>query len=150
MAAYKLIVMLHMLGACVWIGGHAVLVGMILPKALKRNDPGPVLEFERDYGRLGLGALVVQLATGLWLADRWIGDWSTIFREPTPQAHLILSKLTVLVITVMLAGFTYHKVLPRIDEGRLKLFTLLASVTTGLAVIMLVLGVGIRTGGLFP
>lgn len=44
---YKLMVMLHMLGACVWIGGHAVLVTMVLPSAMRKRQPERVLEFER-------------------------------------------------------------------------------------------------------
>lgn len=141
-------VMLHVLGACVWIGGHIVLVCMVLPRAMKRSDPAPIIDFERGYGRLGLGALVIQLLTGLWLAHRWIGEWSTLFSEPTPQAHLVLTKMGVLALTVLLAGFTFHRVLPRIDEQGPRRFALLSGVTTALAIIMLVLGVGIRTGGL--
>lgn len=146
---YKLLLMLHILGACVWIGGHIVLVGMALPKALRENNPGPILEFERGYGRLGLTALAIQLATGLWLAERWLGAWSAIFNEPTLQGRLVLLKLTALLITLMLAGYTYHRVLPRIDHGGLKSFTLLSGSTTVLAIFMLILGVGIRTGGFF-
>lgn len=144
---YKAMVMLHVFGACVWIGGHIVLIAMVLPKAMREADPKPVLDFERGYGRLGLAALIVQLLTGLWLANRWIGDWSTVFSEPTPQGHLILSKLTVLIITVGLAGFTYHSVLPRVEERGLRAFALLSGAATMLAVVMLILGVGIRTGG---
>jgi len=145
---YKLMVMLHVLGACVWIGGHLVLVVMVLPRALRTRDPAGVTDFEHRFGRLGLAAIVVQLATGLWLADRWIGGWSTLFSEPTPQGHLVLSKLTLLAVTLGLAGYAFHRVLPRI-ETRLRLFAVLAGVTTALGVLLLALGVGIRTGGLF-
>jgi len=144
---YKVTVMFHVFGACVWIGGHIVLIAMVLPKAMREADPKPVLDFERGYGRLGLAALLVQLLTGLWLANRWIGDWSTVFSDPTPQGHLILSKVTVLIITVGLAGFTYHSVLPRVEERGLRPFALLSATATMLAVVMLILGVGIRTGG---
>jgi len=145
---YKLMVVLHMLGACVWIGGHAVLIAMVLPRALRHNDPGPILDFERDYGRLGLAALIVQLVTGLWLANRWVGSWSTILSEPTAQGHLVLAKLTVLIITVALAGYTFHRVLPHVAARRFRAFVLLSGTVTMLAILMLILGVGIRTGGL--
>lgn len=145
---YKVIVMLHILGACVWVGGHIVLMGVILPKAMRAGDPQPVLDFGRGYGRLGLGALIGQLLTGLWLTQRWIGDWSTIFSEPTPQGHLVLSKLMVLMITLGLAGFAYHNILPRVEERGLRSFALLSGAVTMLTVVMLILGVAIRTGGL--
>lgn len=145
---YKLMVMFHMLGASVWIGGHVVLVGMVLPKALREKQAQPILDFERGYGRFGLAALIIQLATGLWLARRWVGEWTTIFTEPTPQGYLVLSKITILIITVVLAGYTYHRVLPRLENGGVRRFVLLSGLTTALAILMLVLGVGIRTGGL--
>ena len=145
---YKIMVMLHLLGASIWIGGHAVLMGAVLPAAIRLNEPRRVLDFERGYGRLGLVALLLQLSTGFWLANRWIGDWTTLFSEPTPQGHLILSKLIILVMTVALATFTSCRVLPRIERGALRLFAVLAGVTTGLAVLLLIIGVGIRTGGL--
>lgn len=145
---YKVMVMLHMLGASVWIGGHAVLVLMVLPHAVRENQPARVIQFERGFGRLGLVALIMQLVTGLWLAKRWIGEWSMLFRAPTPQTHLIFSKLVVLILTIAIAGYTYHRVLPRLSERGLTLFALLSSTTTVLAIFMLILGVGIRTGGL--
>jgi len=145
---YKFMMVAHVLGATVWIGGHIVLVAVVLPKAMRSDEPGRILEFERGYGRLGLGALVVQLGTGLWLADRWVGDWSAIFSEPTPAAHLVLSKLLILTITVGIAGYAYHRVLPRVERTGLRAFAVLSGVTTALAVLLLVLGVGIRTGGL--
>lgn len=147
---YKAMVMLHLLGASVWIGGHAVLVAAVLPRALRRNEPERVIEFEHGYGKLGLSALVVQLVSGFWLANRWIGDWTRVFAEPTVQSHLVLSKLAVLVLTVALAGIAYHTVLPRLDKGMLGRFAVMAWATTALAVMMLILGVGIRTGGLRP
>jgi len=145
---YKVILMVHMLGASVWIGGHAVLMGIVLPKAIRENDPRRVQEFERGYGRLGLAALVAQVLTGPWLATRWIGDWTTIFSEPTPQSHLVLSKITVLLLTAAIAGYTSRRVLPHVHERGLRTFAILASIATALAVVMLILGVGIRTGGL--
>src|SRR5690349_17173707 len=110
---YKLLVMLHLLGASVWIGGHVVLDRVILPKALRERDPRPLLEFERGYGRVGLLALAIQLATGLWLAHIWLGGWSHILKDPPPAATYILIKLGLAAATVVLAGHAYHRVLPR-------------------------------------
>lgn len=145
---YKFMIMMHTLGAAIWIGGHAVLVFAILPRALRDGNAGRVLDFERSYGRLGLAALATQLVTGLWLASRWVGQWSTILSDPTPQGRLVLLKLLALALTIVLAGFTHHRVLPRINERGLRAFAMLSGGATVLAIVMLVLGIGIRTGGL--
>ena len=42
---HKILVIFHLLGAATWIGGHIALVRVILPAALKKRDPSPVLEF---------------------------------------------------------------------------------------------------------
>lgn len=146
---YKLMVMLHLLGACAWVGGHAVLMIVVLPRALRHDEPHRILDFERGYGRLGLAALVVQLATGLWLASRWTGGLERLFIEPTPHARLILLKLGVLACTVAFGGYAYHRALPRVERGEMRLFAACAGLTTLLAVVLVVLGVGIRTGGLY-
>jgi putative copper export protein len=148
MPVYKIMVIAHLLGASVWVGGHLYLMLGLLPAALRRADPGPVLAFERSFGRVGLGALAVQLATGLWLAHRWLGSWSKLFDAPTAQSHMILTKIVLLGATIGVAGYTHHKLLPRLDAARLRRFGLLAGFTTLMAVAMLALGAGVRWGGL--
>lgn len=149
---YKLLVMLHLLGASVWLGGHAVLMAVVLPAAVRRRDPGAIHDFERGYGRLGLAALVVQLATGLLLANAWLGGaWRGLLAQPhQPAEQLILAKLTLLALILGLAGHAYHRVLPRMHADNMRPFVVHATVVTTLSVLLLVVGVGIRTGGLFP
>jgi uncharacterized membrane protein len=42
---YQLMLILHVLGATVWTGGHLVLAITILPQALRRHDPELILGF---------------------------------------------------------------------------------------------------------
>ncbi len=155
---HKVLVILHLLGAATWIGGHVVLVRVILPAALKNRDPQPILNFERGYGRVGLLALVVQASTGAWLASFWLGGWRNILDFSVPSAHLVLAKLVLLAATLAHAGYAYHRILPRLNtasvgtsEGAakpLRSFALHAWSTTVLAVLMLIVGASIRLGGL--
>lgn len=144
---YKVLVILHLLGGAVWIGGHVVLVCVVLPQALRERNPKRIVDFERGFGKVGLVALASQLATGVWLANIWLGGWGNIFSQPTPATHLVITKLVLLVMTVGLAGHAYHRVLPRLDEGRMRLFVFHAWATTGLAILMLVVGASVRLGG---
>jgi len=146
---YKLIVMVHILGAALWIGGRGVLVGVVIPRVKRTGDVEHLKDFEKGIGRIGLAALAVQLVTGLWLVDHWLGGLGALLRPTNPIAHMALTKLALLVALVGLAGYAHHRMLPRLEPGRLGLFAMHAWVTAALSVILLVLGVGIRTGGLW-
>lgn len=145
----KLLLVLHLLGASVWIGGHVVLLRVVLPRARAARDVAPVLDFERGYGRIGLVALLVQVATGFLLASPYVGGWSAILSTPTPARHLVLAKLTALAAILGLAAHATHRVLPRLRPETLGAFAVHAWIVTLLSVALVVLGVGIRSGGIF-
>ena len=153
---YKVLVILHLIGAATWLGGHIVLVRVILPAALRQRDPKPVLDFERAYARVALPALLVQAVTGLWLATRWLGGWGNILDFSVPAALPVLLKLALLGAIVAHAGYAYHRILPRLNtlEGPLadpvkplRSFALHAWSTTVLSVLLLLVGASIRLGG---
>lgn len=143
---YQILVVLHLLGSAIWIGGHVVLVTVILPAAARDRAVTRITEFERSFGKLGLAALVVQAVTGLWLATRWVGDWRTILSAPSPKAHLVLAKVVLLVVTLALAAHASHRLLPRLSPDRIGAFAVHAWIVTAIAVLMLMVGVLIRVG----
>lgn len=150
MNVYRYLVMAHLLGASAWIGGHLVLLGVVLPGARRAGSVAGVLEFEHRFGRIGLLALVVQVASGALLATRWIDDWRTIFSAPTPAGHLIIAKIVLLALIMALARHATRRVLPALTATTLGRFAFHAWVVTALSVLLLVCGVGVRTGGLVP
>lgn len=149
---YKLLIILHLLGAATWVGGHIVLVRAVLPRARREDRADRVLEFEAAYGPIGLGSLVLQTATGVWLATYWTGDLRQILSSSAPPAaHLVLTKLALLLVIWVLAASAYHRVLPRLQAGSnagLSAFARHAWAVTIVSVLMLIVGAGIRTGGL--
>ena len=64
------VLVLHVLGATIWTGGHLVLSTSVLPKALARRSPEVLQEFESGFERVGIPALIVQVLTGIWLLYR--------------------------------------------------------------------------------
>ena len=90
---YNALVILHLLGASVWVGGHIVLVRVILPSALKERDPKRILDFEHGYGKVGMMALAIQVVTGLWLASIRLEGLTNIFNTSNPASHAVLLKL---------------------------------------------------------
>lgn len=149
MEAYRLIVVLHLLGASVWVGGHLVLCLSVLPRAVRARDPEPVRVFEAGFERLGIPALLLQVATGLWLAVHWVPDVGAWFRAATPVATLVLVKLSLLAATVALAIDARLRLIPRLDAATLPSLAWHIVAVTTIAVAFLVCGVGIRTGGLW-
>lgn len=143
---YSVLVILHLLGSAVWIGGHVVLVCVVLPAASREKDVARIVEFERAFGRFGLAALAVQVVTGLWLTTRWIGDLGTVLNAPPRAAFLVAAKLALLLVTMALAAHATHRTLPELTPDRIRSFALHAWTVTAISVLMLVLGVAIRTG----
>ncbi|WP_448563865.1 hypothetical protein [Trichothermofontia sp.] len=60
---FKLLVILHTLGATVWVGGHLVLAVTVLPQALKNHDPDRIHQFEEPFEGFGLASLLLQVIT---------------------------------------------------------------------------------------
>ena len=146
---YRLLVALHLLGATVWVGGHLVLALAVLPRALRARDPAIIREFEAGFERLGIPALLVQVVTGLWLASRWAPHVAGWFSPSTPVARLVLLKLVLLAGTVALAVHARLRVVPRLDAATLRFLAYHIVAVTVLGVALLVVGVAIRTGGVF-
>jgi putative copper export protein len=144
---YKLLVILHILGATVWIGGHIVVVRSILPRALRDKDAQRILDFEKAFVPVGLPAFVIQAITGLLLANHWLDGFQNLAGKPTPTSHLILTKLALLVITIALMGHAHMRILPNLKGDNLRPFAIHAWATTIVAILMLIAGAGVRLGG---
>lgn len=148
METYRIFVVMHLLGASIWVGGHLVLALSVLPRAMRANNPAIVRDFEAGYERLGIPALVLQVVSGFWLAQRWIPDAAGWISPATPQARLVLAKLGLLVVTALLGAHARLRIIPRLDAARLPALRAHIVAITIVAVLFLVLGVGVRTGGL--
>jgi putative copper export protein len=146
MTTYRILVALHVLGACIWIGGHLVLAITVLPRAMRARDPAIVRDFESGYERLGIPALLMQIVTGFFLAGRWMHQGAGWWPPATPQAGLIMGKLALLVVTLALGLHARLRIIPRLDAARLPALCSHIIAITVTAVLFLILGVGIRTG----
>lgn len=143
-----LIVTLHVLGACVWAGGHLILAVTVLPRALARRDQRILHGFEEPFERIGIPAFVLQVLTGAWLAGqfapmtRWLAFGS-------PLEVRIGVKLVLLLLTVVLAVHARLRLIPSLDDSNLNVLAVHIVVVTALAVALVVVGVSFHTGTLF-
>lgn len=148
MEIYKYILLIHVLAATIWTGGHLVLALRILPGVLRKRSASMLLDFETRYEALGMTALAIQVLTGPWLASRLVpvGMWLSL---GNPYSRLVVTKLSCLAITAAFAIDARFRVLPRLrDENVQSMVPHIVSVTT-LGVIFVIAGVGFRVGGWF-
>jgi putative copper export protein len=143
---FGIILLLHLLGATVWTGGHLILATVILPRALKHRDVESIRNFENSYEKIGIPALVVQIASGLWLAHRMLPDVSLWFQWHNPIARLLLFKLFLLGITALLAIDARLRVIPRLGPHNLHSLAWHIIPVTVTSVLFVVVGVSFRTG----
>lgn len=146
MSTYLFALSLHLLGACIWTGGHLVLALSVLPRALWRRDPSVIAQYEALFERVGLPALLVQVATGLYLAHRWTGDIATWFDFESPIGRPIAYKLLLLAATVALALHARLRLIPRLSPERLPLLALHIAAVTAIGVMLVIVGMSIRLG----
>jgi putative copper export protein len=143
-----LLLTLHILGACVWTGGHLVLATTVLPRALARRDARILRAFEEPFERIGIPALAVQVLTGAWLASQFapISRWLAFGNALETRIGV---KLILLGLTVALALHARLRVIPRLDDSNLRFLAAHIVLVTALAVALVVVGAGFQTGVLF-
>ena len=146
---YRILILIHVLAATVWVGGHLVLALTILPRALRERDPGIIRQFEDGYERIGIPALLIQVITGFLLAYHWEPSVTAWFWPATPQDSLITAKLSLLAVTVALAAHARLKIIPTLSADRLRPLAGHIIAVTTIGVLMVTLGVAIRTGWLW-
>ena len=142
---FKILLILHTLGACIWVGGHLILAITILPKALKLKDPEIISTFESMFERIGIPSLIIQVVTGLRLAMIFMpmGDW---FDFSNSISTLISIKIILLLLTVMLAIHARFFIIPNLDADKLPMLGWHIAGVTIIAVLMLLTGLNFRMG----
>lgn len=142
---------LHILGACVWVGGHLYLCLCVLPKAVRKQNSQLILNFEGSFEKLGMSALVVQVLTGFYMAHKYLPQFAMLSNHDNPIAVLISLKIIWLVLTIITALSAQLVVIPRLkkDLNNTKLRHLFVGhivMVTLLAVAFMSTGVLFRTG----
>lgn len=139
----KILILLHVLGACVWVGGHLVLALSVLPKALREKNPETVRSFEERYERVGIPALLVQVITGIWIAQLYIGFKNFFSFENVMYSHISL-KLILLIATLLLAIHARLFIIPKLNTDTLSFLALHIIAITLIALALLFTGLNFR------
>src|SRR3990172_8582474 len=116
---YNVLLLLHVLAATIWTGGHLVLALAVLPGVLKRKAPAELLRFESAFEKIGIPALLIQVGSGLALAYRLLPDVQQWFGFEDQTSPLICTKLALLALTMLLAADARLRIIPRLSEENL-------------------------------
>lgn len=141
------LLILHLLGSAVWVGGHLVLAFGILPEVLKKKDPEILLNFERKFEKIGIPALLIMVISGVWMAYQFGVGVSRWFQFADPIETVISIKLLLLFCTVLFALSANIFVLPKLSAAKLPLMAFHIISVTALGIAMLILGSFVRYGG---
>lgn len=147
---HHFLLIVHLLCAAIWVGGHLMLVFAYLPKALKEKNQHIILEYEKKYEPVGMPALALLVITGIMMAYKYGVGVEHWFHFATPIEKVVSVKLALLFVTVLFALSAQFRVLPKLKNNADTLPEMsihIISVTT-IGVIMLILGSFVRFGGI--
>lgn len=137
------LVLLHVLGATVWAGGHLILSIGFLPKALKEKNIQIILDFEKQYERVGIPALLLQIITGLWMATIYL-PFNNWFSLATPHHAYLWVKIILLLTTIGFAAHARLFIIPQLTAEKLPSLAFHIIVATLLAVSFVITGLSFR------
>lgn len=146
---YDILLLLHILGATIWTGGHIILSVAILPSVLKERSPQMLLNFESAYEKVGMPALIIQVITGVMLAHRLLPDVGQWFNMSNPLAHPVAAKLILLALTTGFALNARFRVIPNLSPSNLHVMAWHIVSVTVISILFVVVGVSFRTGWLY-
>ncbi|MEB3309612.1 MAG: CopD family protein [Snowella sp.] len=142
------LLLIHVLGATIWTGGHLILALRFLPEAWQKKDLSIIQQFEERFEILGLIALAGQVLSGLGLAWLFLPDLSSWLNYQSPMARGIEIKLGLLLLTVTLALDARLRLIPNLNSDKFNDLALHIIGITVLAVLFVVVGVGLQLGGI--
>lgn len=144
---YSIALLLHVLGATIWTGGHLVLSFCILPPALRERSPTLIRNFEQRFEKIGIPALLTQIITGLYLASLLQPDPALWLGFSGLVSQTITLKLILLGATAALAVDARLRIIPNLTEHNLVSLAWHVIPVTVISVLFVVVGVSVRTGG---
>lgn len=141
---------LHLIAATIWVGGHMLLLICYVPTAVKQKDKYIILNFEKKYEKLGMTALAILVTTGIGMATDYgimPSEWLD-FKDPIER--VVSSKLVLLFLTLSLALSAQLNVIPRLKADNNYLLPLIYHIAfvTAIGISMLIVGTFVRFGGI--
>lgn len=145
---YKTFLLLHILSATIWTGGHLVLALTVLPRTLRTKNLQDLQQFENGYEKIGIPALIIQVLTGFYLAHKKVPDIKSWFTFQDPLSSLVSFKLILLLMTIGLALDARLRIIPNLNEKNLVSLAYHIIPITIVSVLFVIVGVSFQFGSL--
>ncbi|MDQ8187104.1 CopD family protein [Pelagicoccus sp. SDUM812002] len=149
MNIYGSLIVLHLLGACVWVGGHFLLAGLILPQAYRVRDTSLVYRIESAYASVGIPALLLEVSTGLVLAYLHLPELASWLDFSNPMGRLVGIKVILLLLTLALGFDVRYRLFPKVETDGLAVLKWHVSLITILSVLLVFVGASFRIGWMY-
>ncbi|WP_282787980.1 copper resistance protein CopD [Flavobacterium croceum] len=145
---HQLILIIHLLAATIWVGGHLILLLRYVPKAIKNKSLEELSAFRKNFEPVGMPSLFILIVTGIIMAYNYNVTIEKWFLFENAIEKIVSIKLILLFVSLTLAFITIKFVLPSIDKLSPFLLYFIIFLVTTIAVMMLILGSLVRVGGL--
>jgi len=145
---HHILLIIHLLTATIWVGGHLFLSLRFLPEALKNKDVTIIQNFKDKFEPIGMPALIISILTGILMAYDYGVTFTKWFSFATAIEKVVSLKLILLLLTVGLAVNAQLFLFPKLTSKELPKAALQIILVTLIGVGMLVLGSLVRIGGL--
>ena len=151
MYTHHILLVLHLIAATIWVGGHLVLAIGYLPKALKHKDFSYIGNFETTYEPICMPSLAVLVITGILMAYDYNAGFSSWFSFASPIERVVSLKLAFFLTSICFAISAQTRVLPKLRKGQINKLPEMAVhiiCVTLIGVVMVILGSLVKIGGL--
>ena len=145
---HQIYLIIHLLAATIWVGGHLILLLLYVPKAIKTKSLEELSIFRKNFEPVGMPSLFILIITGILMAYDYNITFEKWFLFENSIEKIVSIKLILLLISLTLAFITIKFVLPSINKISPFILYFIIFLVTTIAVTMLVLGSLVRIGGL--
>ena len=145
---HQVTLILHLLAATIWVGGHLLLLLRYVPKAIKSKSLEELSAFRKNFESVGMPSLFILIITGILMAYDYNITFEKWFLFENSIEKIVSIKLILLFISLTLAFITIKFVLPSINKISPFILYFIIFLVTTIAVTMLVLGSLVRVGGI--
>lgn len=149
MNKHHILLIIYLICATIWVGGHLFLVFRIVPKALRENDISILKNFKQRFEPLGMPSLILLLITGILIGYQYDVKILSWFSFSNAIEKVVSIKLILFGCTFLLAMLAEFLFFPKLSPANIKKVAVLIILVTLIALTMLVLGTFVRYGGLY-